>query len=79
MIFLKIKLPAFINECSSNFIVVMANLNLFDNNKILEEYQFLNDDLKNNSTVSLISQKKQENLTKYLNHKELIKIIRNIN
>jgi hypothetical protein len=63
---------------SSNFIVVMAGLDLFNNDAILKEYQFLSKNIKNNAEVMINSMIFQDQAKQYLNHKEIIKIIREI-
>jgi len=62
----------------SNFIVVMAGLDLFNNDAILKEYQFLSKNIKNNAEVMINSMIFQDQAKQYLNHKEIIKIIREI-
>jgi hypothetical protein len=61
-----------------NFVVVMAGLNLFDNDAILNEYQFLSKNIKNNAEIMINSAVFQDQSKQYLNHKEIIKIIRGI-
>lgn len=81
----KTKLPIhedFINSSSfsmfseSNFIVVLAGLNLFDTKAISKEYDFLSNNLKKYS-ANLIEDIKILNSKEYLlTHKEIIKEIR---
>jgi hypothetical protein len=63
---------------SSNFIVVMAGLNLFDNDAILKEYEFLSPNIKNDAEITINSVTLEEKFRQYLNHKEIIKVIREI-
>ena len=63
----------------SNFITVMANLNLFDNNAILKEYELSLDINKKIATNIIDQQIIEEHTTKYITHKEMLKIIRDIN
>lgn len=64
---------------SQNFITVMAGLNLFDTNAIMQEYNFLSDDLKNHATSTINSARFEENTQKLIEHKKIIQIIREIN
>jgi len=64
---------------SHNFITVMSGLKLFDKESILKEYNFLSDNLKNYTNTVIAQQINQENETKYITHKEILKIIRDIN
>jgi tryptophan halogenase len=62
-----------------NFIVVMANLNLFDNNAILQEYNSLNDQVKHMAEHTISSIIIDENTKKLIEHKKILQIIRDIN
>jgi len=61
-----------------NFIVVMANLNLFDNNAILQEYNSLNDQVKHMAEHTISSMIFDENTKKLIEHKKILQIIREI-
>jgi len=63
----------------SNFIMVMAGLNLFNTSAILQEYNFLSDFLKAHTSNFITKVLNEENITKYITHKEILKIIRDIN
>jgi hypothetical protein len=63
----------------SIFTIVMAKLNLFDRDAIFTEYNFLNNNIKNIVDTTINEQLYKENITKYLNHKKIIEIIRDIN
>ena len=63
----------------SNFIMVMAGLNLFNTSAILQEYNFLSDFLKSHTSNFITKVLNEENITKYITHKEILKIIREIN
>jgi hypothetical protein len=63
----------------SNFITVMAGLNLFNKEAILKEYNFLSDNIKNYGNILIAQQISDQNATKYITHKEILKIIRDIN
>jgi tryptophan halogenase len=63
----------------SNFIMVMAGLNLFNRKAILQEYNFLSDYLKNHTSDFIIKYLNEEKQLKNINHKEILKIIREIN
>ena len=62
----------------SNFITVMAGLNLFNKEAIQKEYNFLSDDLKNYTNTTIDQEIYNENIIKYKTHKEILKIIRDI-
>ena len=62
----------------ANYITVMAGLNLFDKNAILKEYQFLSENIRNSAEITVNSLVYEEHLKKFLNHKEILRIIRNI-
>jgi hypothetical protein len=62
-----------------NFITVMSGLKLFDKESILKEYNFLSDNLKNYTNLVIAQEINEENITKYRTHKEILKIIRDIN
>ena len=62
----------------ANYITVMAGLNLFDKNAILKEYQFLSENIRNNAEITVNSLVYEEHLKQFLNHKEILRIIRNI-
>lgn len=62
-----------------NFIVVMANLNLFDNNAILQEYNSLSDQVKHMAEHTISSIIIDENTKKLIEHKKILQIIRDIN
>jgi tryptophan halogenase len=63
----------------ANFVTVMHGLNLFDIEAILSEYESLSSNNKNiaNNVISQI--KNEENFLKFIKHKDIIKIIREIN
>ena len=63
----------------SNFITVMSGLNLFNKKAILNEYGFLSDNVKNYAINTVNQEINIENSTKYITHKEILKIIRDIN
>ena len=63
---------------TSNFITVMAGLNLFNKEAIQKEYNFLSDDLKNYTNTTIDQEIYNENIIKYKTHKEILKIIRDI-
>jgi tryptophan 6-halogenase len=84
----KTKLPIaedFINHSTysmfsaANFAVVMAGLNLFDNDAILQEYNFLSDNLKRYTENITASAWLENEVTKSIEHKKIIQIIRDIN
>jgi hypothetical protein len=60
----------------SNFISVMAGLNLFNKEAILKEYSFLSDSLKNYTNITINQLSDYENTTSYITHKEMLKNIR---
>ena len=63
----------------ANFILILAGLNLFNKKAIFQEYNFLNSNFKT-ITDNIINQiSYNDNLEKYIKHKEIIKIIRGIN
>jgi len=62
-----------------NFIMVMAGLNLFNRKAILQEYNFLSDYLKTHTSNFFIKYLNEEKQFKNINHKEILKIIREIN
>jgi tryptophan halogenase len=64
---------------SHNFITVMAGLNLFDTSAIMQEYNFLSDDLKIHADHTINSVRFEENTKKLIEHKKIIQIIRDIN
>jgi hypothetical protein len=64
---------------SQNFITVMAGLNLFDKDAILKEYSFLSENIQNYSNSIINQEINTENETKNITHKEILKIIRDIN
>jgi len=64
---------------AANFIVVMAKLNLFNKDAITKEYNFLNNGLRNFSVNTINQISYSENIQKYINHKKMIEIIREIN
>jgi tryptophan halogenase len=61
----------------ANFITVLAGLNLFNRDAIFQEYNFLQDYLKNDANNIVLQSLHDENISKYFEHKEIIKIIRN--
>ena len=63
----------------ANFITVMHGLNLFDNEAILKEYEFLSNNNKNISSDMINQAKNEDNFFKFIKHKDIIKIIREIN
>jgi tryptophan halogenase len=63
---------------ATNFTVVMSGLNLFDNDAILQEYSFSGQGIKDNADIIINSMLFVEEEKSYLNHKEVIKIIRDI-
>ena len=63
---------------SSNFIVVMAGLDLFDNDAILKEYESLSKNIRSDAEITIHSVMLEEKFKQYLDHKEIIKIIREI-
>lgn len=63
----------------SNFIVVMAKLKLFNKTSIMKEYNFLSNDLKIYTERIIKNIIDSENSLNFLNHKEIIKKIRNDN
>jgi tryptophan halogenase len=62
----------------ANYITVMAGLNLFDNDAISKEYQYLSKNITNNAEITVNSLLYEEQLEQFLDHKEIIRIIRNI-
>jgi tryptophan halogenase len=64
---------------AANFAVVMAGLNLFDNDAILQEYNFLSDNLKRYTENITASAWLENEVTKSIEHKKIIQIIRDIN
>jgi len=64
---------------ADNFIVVMAGLNLFNNNAILQEYNSLSNQIKNIAEQTLNNIIFQENTKKLIEHKKILQIIREIN
>jgi hypothetical protein len=63
----------------ANFIVVMAKLNLFNKDAILKEYNFLNNGLKDMTSNTINQIIFNDNTQKYINHKKIIEIIKEIN
>ena len=61
-----------------NFTLVMAGLGLFDNDAILKEYNFSGQGIKDNADIIINSMIFVEEEKSYLNHKEVIRIIRDI-
>lgn len=61
-----------------NFIVVMAGLDLFDNEAILQEYNHHNQQLKNISDQTINSILFDENTRKFITHKRALEIIKEI-
>ena len=64
---------------SSNFILVMAGLDLFDKKEILKEYNFLSNNLKNIDNLEINGQLEIDNTYRTLTHKKMIELIRNSN
>ena len=64
---------------SANFINIMVGLNLFDNKLISQEYNFLANNLKNSADFIINDTIRFENTEKFITHKEMLKIIRDIN
>jgi len=62
---------------SPSFILVMAGLNLFDNKKILNEYNFLSNNLKNITNLTINEQLNIDMTYKTITHKKIIEKIRN--
>ena len=63
---------------AQNFIVVMAGLNLFDNDAILQEYNFLADHTRHHAERTIASVIFEEEIKKLVEHKKIIQIIREI-
>jgi tryptophan halogenase len=62
----------------ANYIVVMAGLNLFDKKKILQEYNLLSDKYKDFANQTIGQHFYDKNSIKFMEHKKLIQIIREI-
>ena len=63
---------------SQNFAVVMAGLNLFDNDAILQEYNFSSDSLKRYTESITTTVWLEDQVKKSMDHKKIIEIIRDI-
>lgn len=63
---------------SPNFAVVMAGLNLFDNDAILQEYNFSSNNLKGYTENIANSVWLEDQVRKSMDHKKIIQIIRDI-
>ena len=61
---------------ASNFLVVMAGLDLFDNKAILQEYNALCDQIKNVTEQTLNGLFFEENIKKLVEHKKILQIIK---
>jgi hypothetical protein len=57
----------------------MAGLNLFDNDAILQEYNFLSNNLKRYTENITASAWLESEVTKSIEHKKIIQIIRDVN
>ena len=64
---------------ASNFINVMGGLKMFDKDAVFKEYNFLSEKHKANAEQSINQHIHDESIGKFINHKEIIKIIREIN
>jgi tryptophan halogenase len=63
----------------ANFITVMHGLDLFDIEAISNEYEFLSNNNKNISNNIINEIKNEESFFKFIKHKDILKIIKEIN